>query len=215
MDTVGERIKIIRKNRKINQVDFAKSLGISQTHVSKIEKNVENPSKTLLMFISHRYRVNLEWIEIGKGEIDLNYDFETEGCINQINTMVYQLEQVVKNLGQHDSGTVVYCLKAFNRAILGPISVYCAQNDAKISDFFNYKNESSELYSTYLDTLEKFSNNIQYFTRKLSESLVDNDVDNVNFNYFNRHSSEDKKNISRSMDHMIITNFENKYEKMN
>lgn len=45
---LGERVKFVRKSNKLNQADFAKRLGISQTHVSKIEKNVENPSETLL-----------------------------------------------------------------------------------------------------------------------------------------------------------------------
>ena len=61
--TLGERFKYVRKNNKFNQVDFAKILGISQTHVSKIEKGVENPSETLLRFVSYMFAINLEWLK--------------------------------------------------------------------------------------------------------------------------------------------------------
>ena len=46
--TLGDRINFVRKDNKMNQSEFAKTLGISQAHVSKIEKNIENPSETLL-----------------------------------------------------------------------------------------------------------------------------------------------------------------------
>lgn len=36
--TLGDRINFVRKDNKMNQSEFAKTLGISQAHVSKIEK---------------------------------------------------------------------------------------------------------------------------------------------------------------------------------
>lgn len=68
--TIGERIKFVRKNNNLNQKDFSKRLGISQTHVSKIENNVENPSDTLLLLISYMFVVNTEWLKTGNGNYD-------------------------------------------------------------------------------------------------------------------------------------------------
>ena len=51
METIGERIKFVRKSNNRTQVQFARELGISQTHISKIEKGVEHPSEMLLLFI--------------------------------------------------------------------------------------------------------------------------------------------------------------------
>lgn len=65
--TLGERIKFVRKNNKLSQVDFAKTLGISQTHVSKIEKDIEHPSETLLRFTSYMFAVNIDWLKTGEG----------------------------------------------------------------------------------------------------------------------------------------------------
>lgn len=65
--TLGERIKIVRKNNKLNQTLFAESIGISQTHVSKIEKDIENPSETLIRFISYMYGVSYDWLKNESG----------------------------------------------------------------------------------------------------------------------------------------------------
>ena len=74
--TLGERFKYVRKYNNLNQSNFAKVLGISQTHVSKIEKDVEKPSETLLIFVSYMYVINLEWLKTGAGDphhIDTDY----------------------------------------------------------------------------------------------------------------------------------------------
>lgn len=74
--TIGERIKFVRKNNNLNQKDFSKRLGISQTHVSKIENNVENPSDTLLRLIALEFNVSTEWLEKGDGNADINSTFD-------------------------------------------------------------------------------------------------------------------------------------------
>ena len=73
--TLGERIKFVRKANKLNQTEFAEQLGISQTHVSKIEKNIENPSETLLLLISYLFATNIDWLKNGQGESEINDNF--------------------------------------------------------------------------------------------------------------------------------------------
>lgn len=73
--TLGERIKFIRKKHKISQIEFANVLGVSQTHISKIETGKDNPSSKLLYCISDLFNVNVEWIKSGTGEMCTD-DFE-------------------------------------------------------------------------------------------------------------------------------------------
>ena len=68
METIGERIKFVRKSNNRTQVQFARELGISQTHISKIEKGVEHPSEMLLLFICSMYGCSIEWLKSGIGE---------------------------------------------------------------------------------------------------------------------------------------------------
>ena len=63
--TLGECLKCIRKANKLTQIQFAQMVGISQTHVSKIEKNIEHPSETLLILISILFGVRITWIKEG------------------------------------------------------------------------------------------------------------------------------------------------------
>lgn len=58
-----KKIKMQEREANRQQAEFAKSLGISQAHISKIEKNIEVPSKQLLTFIAYRYNVNIDWLE--------------------------------------------------------------------------------------------------------------------------------------------------------
>lgn len=96
MITLGEKIKQIRKNNKLTQIEFAKSLGISQAHISKIEKNIEVPSKQLLTFISYRYCVNMDWLEDKSNEYSIECGAEREQYINRFNLFRLELENYMK-----------------------------------------------------------------------------------------------------------------------
>ena len=39
-DTIGQKIKKIRKTNELNRVEFSKGLGISQGRLSEIEKDI-------------------------------------------------------------------------------------------------------------------------------------------------------------------------------
>lgn len=102
--TLGERIKTVRKNSALNQSEFADMLGISQTHVSKVEHGIENPSAALLLLISLKFDVSINWLENGIGNYNTDpkhgkweqidsvfrcsecgYEFEHEGYIHFFN----------------------------------------------------------------------------------------------------------------------------------
>ena len=45
---VGEIVKILRKKNNISQIELADELDVSQSYLSKIEKNVREPSMDVL-----------------------------------------------------------------------------------------------------------------------------------------------------------------------
>ncbi|WMT40503.1 helix-turn-helix transcriptional regulator [Paenibacillus sp. D2_2] len=65
MSDIGYRIKCIRKEMKLNQSQFAKSIGISQGNLSEIEMGNSNPSAETLIAIRLNYNVNLNWLLTG------------------------------------------------------------------------------------------------------------------------------------------------------
>lgn len=65
MDNICIRIKELRKDLSMSQVEFAKNLGVTNAHISKIEKGGTVPSDALIKLISKEYQVNENWLKTG------------------------------------------------------------------------------------------------------------------------------------------------------
>ena len=71
METIGERIRILRKKIKQNQTDFGKKIGIGQAGLSAIEKNDVIVTDRNISLICQAFNVRREWLEKGEGEMFL------------------------------------------------------------------------------------------------------------------------------------------------
>lgn len=69
MDTIGERIRMIRKEKNLTQVDLGKVIGISGAGVGKIETNVSKPTEAALRLICSVYHVEYSWLVTGEGNM--------------------------------------------------------------------------------------------------------------------------------------------------
>lgn len=73
-----ERLKQLRKVLKINQTNFAKELGITQTAYSMIE-NGNNPlSDRHIKVICSCFNVNENWLRTGDGDMFFSSPYEKE-----------------------------------------------------------------------------------------------------------------------------------------
>jgi SOS-response transcriptional repressor LexA len=66
--SMGERIRQVRQTHGLTQKAFADSLGIAQGFLSSIERGNKVPSATLLIAMTHRYRLDERWLSSGDGE---------------------------------------------------------------------------------------------------------------------------------------------------
>lgn len=91
MDTIGERIRFIRKKNGLKQEEFAKDLSVSRSFISRIESNKEKASDTVLKLMSLQYNVSLRWLTDGKGEYeaDKDYDYFGRGYEENLNLVLY------------------------------------------------------------------------------------------------------------------------------
>ncbi|QAY67312.1 helix-turn-helix domain-containing protein [Paenibacillus protaetiae] len=64
--SVGERIKLIRRQNKLTQIEFAQSLEISQGTLSEIESGKAKPSFDVLAILAVKYMVNMNWLIINQ-----------------------------------------------------------------------------------------------------------------------------------------------------
>lgn len=69
MDTIGERIRWLRKQQlKMTLVDFGAKIGISNPSLSTIETGKNNPSNQTIRAICREFGVDELWLRTGDGE---------------------------------------------------------------------------------------------------------------------------------------------------
>lgn len=62
MNTIGEKVKKIRLQKKLNQIAFADAIGISQGRLSEIEQGKTKPSADTLQQLRKKFDVDLNWL---------------------------------------------------------------------------------------------------------------------------------------------------------
>ncbi|MCT4509916.1 MAG: helix-turn-helix transcriptional regulator [Tepidibacter sp.] len=75
MYTINTRINIIRKDYNLTQVEFAKRIGVTNAHISKIEKGKTVPSDALVKLICKEFEINEFWLKNGE---EPKYIYELE-----------------------------------------------------------------------------------------------------------------------------------------
>lgn len=91
MDNISTRLKFIRKDYALSQVDFAKKLGVTNAHISKIEKGGTTPSEALIKLICKIFGVNELWLKNGIEPIyivEFNIDDKMENAITIFNQLL-------------------------------------------------------------------------------------------------------------------------------
>ena len=72
------RLKEVRKELGLNQTDFAKYLGITQTAYSMIENGNRPLSDKYVKVICSAFHVNVKWFVTGEGGMFLDSPYEKE-----------------------------------------------------------------------------------------------------------------------------------------
>ena len=68
METIGTRIKGIRKGAGLTLEKFGSKIGITAASLSTIENGKSNPSAQTVLMICREFNVNEDWLRGGKGE---------------------------------------------------------------------------------------------------------------------------------------------------
>lgn len=114
--TLGDRFKQIRKSLNMTQKEFAESLGVTQTTISGIEKDVANSSLTLAKLISLKYNIDENWLLNGTGK--MNYfppEWNTEdisGLMQKFEAMKILLDDTV-SVFQSDKNKLYNIVESF------------------------------------------------------------------------------------------------------
>ena len=67
--SIGERIKLLRKAKKLTQADFGDKIGLKAGAIGMYENNLRNVSEQSITLIAQVFNVNEEWLRTGTGEM--------------------------------------------------------------------------------------------------------------------------------------------------
>ena len=68
--TVNQRLKIIRKFKKMSQEEFGKKIGVTKTAVSKMELGTYNITDSMIKLVCKEFHINEDWLRHGEGEME-------------------------------------------------------------------------------------------------------------------------------------------------
>ncbi|BBH24056.1 hypothetical protein Back11_54010 [Paenibacillus baekrokdamisoli] len=89
MNTIGQRLKRIRKINELNQVEFSKIIDVSQGTLSEIEQDKYYSSTETIMALHTNFSADIHWILFGRDtsrEEKNMYDDLKNDEVNLLNT---------------------------------------------------------------------------------------------------------------------------------
>lgn len=158
MNNQGERIKTLRKTNKLSQEQFAASLNVSPTLISKIEHGKTPVTERLLQQISLIYNVNIDWLLGNSPEM---------GNLLQENAFEYSSVNIQKSL--------------LNSQMARLISLSDSLNSSSQKAYFNFLKELLSLIEeTFImidnahispDSTKEIKNLTDFFCEKYGRAL--------------------------------------------
>lgn len=201
MLTIGQRVKYIRKLNKLSQKNFAEILGISQAHISNIEKGADNPSLTLVKFICSKYFINESWLLKGIGTpsvFDNMEDTTTEGLLKKANEFFLILQSMVNKIDIESQDKLVdsfaFLVSMYSILIetnnTELIKTLYSINDEIERLIFNtkliieYKESNYESFLQYVQYFSQHITNINNLIKKILNDMLKNSDSEIKFEFF-------------------------------
>lgn len=66
-----DRIKQIRKEHKLTQVEFGEKIGVKGNTVTGYETGIRNPTVAVILSICREFGISKEWLLTGEGEMKI------------------------------------------------------------------------------------------------------------------------------------------------
>ena len=86
METINERVSILRKRLGKNQKDFAETLAIKQAALSMIENGQRDLSEKNIKLICATHKVNYDWLVNCTGEMFQGDDSDAQAIVDSVMT---------------------------------------------------------------------------------------------------------------------------------
>lgn len=94
--SISERLRQLRKELGMSQEEFGRRIGVSNTAISKLEKNERNLTEQTAISICREYRVNYFWLTKGIGDM---FSGTPESVVDEV-AEEYNLDDIDKKIIQ-------------------------------------------------------------------------------------------------------------------
>lgn len=81
-----DRIKKIRKDKKLTQVEFGERIGVKGNTITNYENGLRNPTDAIILSICREFGVNEAWLRDGTGEPYIHPDDKLSAYLGDIIT---------------------------------------------------------------------------------------------------------------------------------
>ena len=128
MNTIGERLKWLRKDKKLTQQEFADTVGTPRANIGSYETEARTPSEAMISLICSKFAVNESWLRSGEGDpyIQLSRQAEIARIITQAMRASPEREALICALANATDQQIL--------AVHDMIMAYAAEYSAKKAD---------------------------------------------------------------------------------
>ena len=95
METINDRVKILRKELKLTLKEFGEKLGIQSSAVSKIERGENGVTDSNIKSICREFSVDYIWLTTGEGEMFKDSD---DTFLERIDRIMADENEFAKNV---------------------------------------------------------------------------------------------------------------------
>ena len=100
-ESIGVRLKAVRKDKKLTQAEFASAIGYSKLQICFIETGRNNTSDELIHKVVSVFGVNLGWLMTGEGEMYSDReDRVDDALISWLNSHPEVIKELRRRSGQ-------------------------------------------------------------------------------------------------------------------
>lgn len=84
MSILNNRIKTIRKDNKLTQVEFGEKIGVKGNTITNYENGLRSPSDAVILSICREFNINEVWLRTGQGEMHNTPKNETANIVSDL-----------------------------------------------------------------------------------------------------------------------------------
>lgn len=109
-----DRIRFIRKQFGLSQLEFAEKLEFSQNYIWMLENGKRAPGSRAITSICHTFNIERNWLEFGEGEpFRPDEDVENNEVDNSIPKMILALTKTYEDFDKKEKEVLLRFVKTF------------------------------------------------------------------------------------------------------